>query len=424
MEGHNHAFPQQQLPESVQSIFSGTNTDATRPVCSKCRIREVDLMTPNADTDAATDLDAAADGSTGATIPLVPPTPQTMLRCSRCKMAHYCSSTCQKKHFAFHKKSCQSIAQDLSALQSMKKEERGKQQEEQDLALASRWIRLGDEVVVLGYRETDTICNGGPYYRQALQHYHQGLQQILLLSSMSKVLENSVRRSTEGRILLLLVLLGGDALTLEEFLQYCHSSRSSYFENNNKGSSTTIPTTLAAAEDTCFQFLSLLVAMRSLLTHRQTTAATAAQATQHQQQREQLEEEDPPTMKLQIQDIIQCIRHSGKKKCLRHLRDTIPLQPSHIPTLFCGGFDYDSSKGEGDDKSKSDDDGNDNHLNGNDDDDDDGATTMPPPLREFWFLFQDCFFLTPGLNSVLHEFVPEEDDDEEEEEEEDGFHSG
>lgn len=62
----------------VAAILEGTS--AARPVCSQCRVKEMDL-------------------------------PGRMLRCSRCQMSHYCSAKCQKKHFTFHKHSCKYIAE-------------------------------------------------------------------------------------------------------------------------------------------------------------------------------------------------------------------------------------------------------------------------------------------------------------------------
>mmetsp|Transcript_41236 Transcript_41236/g.67691 ORF Transcript_41236/g.67691 Transcript_41236/m.67691 type:complete len:144 (-) Transcript_41236:73-504(-) len=73
-----------------------------------------------------------------------------------------------------------------------------------------------------------------------------------------------------------------------------------------------------------------------------------------------------------IQKVISAIRHHGNENCLIHLRDTIPFTKDHAPTLFAGVID----------------------------------NPAPP---ELWMMFQDCFFETPALNNILHEFLPEED---------------
>lgn len=166
----------------------------------------------------------------------------------------------------------------------------------------------------------------------------------------------------EDKILLLLVLLGGNGDTLREWMQHSGSPREAYYDQK-LGREKLPPLPF----DVTFHVVcKLLVSMRALANYRQQNPDNDEEEDQH------------PALKKEVEDLVQRIQTEGKGHYLVCLRDKIPLNPQDTPDLFRGGP------------------GN----NNNDD--------VPSTIREFWLLFQDCFFLTPGLNSVLHEFVPEE----------------
>jgi MYND finger len=301
----------------VQAILQGAS--APRPVCSQCRVKEEDL-------------------------------PGRMLRCSRCQMSHYCSAKCQKKHFSFHKHSCKSIADLHAHLErgngSLPIGGKENQRTYETWEMASILSSLGDHLVETGYRETDTIENGSVFYRHALRKY------INVLSLDSEAFFDA-SSPVEDKILLLLVLLGGDEDTIREWMQYTESPRKVYYDEPAIGD-----------QDVTFLMVCrLLVLMRSLAKYRCENPEA---------------DEICHRTKKSIQDLVATIQAKGKGRYLIYLRDSIPLNPEDTPELFRGG------PGKNNEEVKS--------------------TT-----REFWLLFQDCFFLTPGLNSVLHEFVPEDE---------------
>ena len=340
------------LPECIQQILTGNDDD--RSCCSQCRGQDVERV----------------------------------LRCSRCRVAHYCSIECQKRHFPFHKAGCKRIARLLQSHES------------QDI--------LADSLVVLGYRETDTISNGSYYYRKALYYYLERFQKMGSLEDDDSAASTIL--SLEDKILFLMIVLGGNQKVMMEWCcKVSKSPRSTYYNNNTGGDTTQLFQAQGLMKnDATYQCLCLLAAMRSLAEYRReqnvTTTIedaernlsleTAPKLNNNNEIQSYLlsaiEKSDDGDGRIddllskEIRLLICAIRHHGTEEYLTHLRDTIPLTPAHAPKLLSGG--------------------------GNTDSNDDGLAPM-----EFWYLYQDCFFLTPGLNNVLHEFLPEEDEEEEEE---------
>ncbi|CAB9520502.1 expressed unknown protein [Seminavis robusta] len=284
-----------------------------RPVCSQCRIQESDIIVEG----------------------------KKMLRCSRCKVAHYCGGVCQKKHFPFHKHSCRDIAEQL-------------------VEPGSSCIALGESLVKMGYRETDTIDNGAVYYRAALSSFLD-----VFRGEKQDTSNNNQTLEVKDKVLALLVILGGDTETMLEWLGCIHSNGKSGHDNQSTSKGKEQPKhDFAAEDDATFQILSLLVNMRHVARREQQQSTEPEQtAMEH------------TTEKERIQETISILKRQGNIQYLIHLRDSIPFGPLHAPDLF----------------------------------QQQQQTNKEPCPPEFWMLLQDCFFLTPGLNSVLHEFVSEEE---------------
>lgn len=90
------------------------------------------------------------------------------LRCSRCKVVHYCSRECQKSNFSLHKSFCKKIhrlANDENASGATEDE---RKELRYDLAYT---------ILTLGYKSTDTIDRGKYIYERALLEYHKLLRQ-------------------------------------------------------------------------------------------------------------------------------------------------------------------------------------------------------------------------------------------------------
>ena len=292
--------------KKVQAILQGTT--CPRPVCTQCRVKEADLQV---DTK--------------------------MMKCTRCKVAHYCTRICQKKHFSFHKSSCRTIAELRAKAEA----------NEEDISpndLVAVQSTLGHLLVEMGYRETDTIENGSVYYRQALQHYIE----VLHLNAEAVF---DPTNALEDKILLLLVVLGADEETLREWMNHSGSPRKIYYDQESTGNST-------KEEELPLDVTVDLVCKLSVRMRNLTLANQRQEEALHQKQQQ---------LSKSIEQLVGRIESHGKGQYLVALRDNIPFNPQDAPDLFRG----------------------------------------PETIREFWLLFQDCFFLTPGLNSVLHEFVPE-----------------
>eukprot|EP00934_Nitzschia_sp_Nitz4_P005349 Nitzschia sp. Nitz4//scaffold89_size161592//48550//49452//NITZ4_002370-RA/size161592-processed-gene-0.9-mRNA-1//1//CDS//3329559592//5339//frame0 len=246
-----------------------------------------------------------------------------LLRCSRCQAAHYCSRECQTKHFSFHKASCKKVHQLTQSIPS----------ETESAAL--QHIQAGHALIVMGYRELDTIAHAKSYYRKALSAY---LQASTLLVSGPSGGDDPLLPPLMDAILLLVAMLGSNPDVLQ-------SVRQVFVAN----------TVLADDETTTsYSFASLLASMRHYIGQRSSALSKDIEA--------------------QLQS--STFHDSMGGMSLVHLRDTVPFLPAHAPELVRPFPSYNT------------------------------ATAVP---TEFWYMYQDSFFLTPGLNDVLHHFVPDQE---------------
>mmetsp|Transcript_2483 Transcript_2483/g.4252 ORF Transcript_2483/g.4252 Transcript_2483/m.4252 type:complete len:423 (+) Transcript_2483:202-1470(+) len=96
----------------------------------------------------------------------------TALRCSRCKVVHYCSRECQKSNFSLHKSYCKKI----SALRLQLLNDDPTLAENEDKTKACQY-ELAYAILTLGYHSTDTIERGKSIYDHSLLEYHKLLRQ-------------------------------------------------------------------------------------------------------------------------------------------------------------------------------------------------------------------------------------------------------
>lgn len=107
------------------------------------------------------------------------------------QVAKYCSSECQKSHFAFHKKDCKSIGKRRKEVAELAEEVKDFEEREtngvrgdqhgtqvgmdfffdQDTDATVVCVRLADTILKTGYKESDTVEHGNKYYREALKCY-------------------------------------------------------------------------------------------------------------------------------------------------------------------------------------------------------------------------------------------------------------
>lgn len=248
---------------------------------------------------------------------------------------------------------------------------------------------LADLLVEIGYRESDTIASGCVYYQEALKYYIEPRRYI-----QEKFHEYLFR--FDDRILLVLVILGGDNRVIEEWCQESGSDRIiNYFRaSEEEAIAHGLLIEGYAIPDIPFQAISLLALMKLLAAYRKNqnglevykeTMQHAAIDLGYSVSMEDIFEHISPylmgesrdgTTELEslpdrIRTVISAIRFHGNGSCLTHLRDTIPFTRDHAPGLFQGKED----------------------------------AAAP---SEFWMMYQDAFFETPGLNDILHEFCPED----------------
>ena len=95
----------------------------------------------------------------------------TALRCSRCKVVHYCSRECQKSNFSMHKSYCKKI----NALRLQLLNDDHTLAENEDEKKACQY-KLAYAILTLGYHSTDTIERGKSVYEHSLLEYHKLLR--------------------------------------------------------------------------------------------------------------------------------------------------------------------------------------------------------------------------------------------------------
>eukprot|EP00579_Thalassiosira_antarctica_P006577 CAMPEP_0201899712 /NCGR_PEP_ID=MMETSP0902-20130614/50968_1 /ASSEMBLY_ACC=CAM_ASM_000551 /TAXON_ID=420261 /ORGANISM="Thalassiosira antarctica, Strain CCMP982" /LENGTH=285 /DNA_ID=CAMNT_0048433193 /DNA_START=116 /DNA_END=973 /DNA_ORIENTATION=- len=244
---------------------------------------------------------------------------------------------------------------------------------------------LADLLVNIGYRESDTIEHGSDYYREALKYYLEpkfyvpgGFREYLF--------------RFEDRILLLFVILGGDNGTIKEWVVEAGGGRTkNYYSPAEKPEAITHGLEIQGyvENDFAFQAISFLSMMKLMAIYRKSLEGLEVfkkevTALGHSVSIDDIIKHVSPYLmgdthdgKIEleilprsIRTVISAIRYHGNYSCLVHLRDSIPFTRDHARELFIS-------------------------MDGKD---------VPP---ELWMIFQDCFFETPALNDVLHEFIPE-----------------
>ena len=273
------------------------------------------------------------------------------LRCSRCKCVKYCSLECQKEHFSFHKQNCRSIDKKRTLVLKNWADEKSSEERENagldeidamtDLSLTHlttvTTIEFADLLVRVGYRESDTVANGMVYYREALKYY------LMPLALLDKVY-HSQYSWVEDRIILMIVVLGGDESHLKAWFTESGSLRA---VNYNPSVSFVI-WGCERTDDNTFQAMQLL---------------------SHLKQFRDASTEKFTNLLLSIGRIPQ------QSDLIVHLKTKIPLKPCHAPELFSDAvFDQCFFP---------------------------DVANSPAP-SELWMIYQDCFF-----ENDLVQFLPE-----------------
>jgi hypothetical protein len=208
----------------------------------------------------------------------------------------------------------------------------------------------------MGYRETDTVHNGRFYYRPALQAWMEAWTSFGPRRFFDDCLEDV--------LLILLAILRVDRKTLAEWCLASNSPRQQRYGD-------------LEADDFPLQMARLLQSMHALAEYRREQAVLTVLETSpsnplpHEAYgyiRSYLSGQG--TLVEDIQSLIRGMQRHGHGRVLRHLRDTIPWGPDQAPNLI----------------------------------------RMQGAPFEMWSLCQDSIFTTPGVNDILHDFLPEDDD--------------
>jgi len=267
---------------------------------------------------------------------------------------------------------------------------------------AEETVRFADLLVKVGHRESDTVANGRGYYREALRCYLMPL----------KILGDDYHSShhwIEDRVLLLLVILGGDESHTKAWCTETGSMRKmSYlppnqvdtrdWEYGNLTGGHSFELGGYAANDITFQAMLLLSQMKLLVTYQQNlvgllvyeeTMQKAASSLGYTCTMEDIANNIYPylagesrdgevqlvVLPEQIRTIVSALRFHNNGAFLAHLRDSIPFKKEHAPALFRPGVQASSE-----------------HV-----------------PEELWMVYRDCFFDTPDLLCLLRDFIPEEE---------------
>lgn len=343
---------------------------------------------------------------------------EKLLRCVRCKVVFYCGRVCQKKHFPAHKLSCKTIANAYAALA----------REEQKLADLQAFgtigqVRAGSEDVhhgscglvkqvrhdigtmtfQLAYRSCDTPRRGGAMLEVALDHFLE----LLRLQSPILLADDASERPDQAlltRIVVLLVALDrdDDAFNMIDYFNRAGNDPSEILddvEGSTPGDWIYSPSGCSRFHPIeCLGYASLeshkaafnasrlcnptvmvclvLIKMRVLVEYRSDrrgwgrfvrTSEGRRLTDAHFIIEKYLLRDD--SFVLEIEDDVRTLLMHIRLVdpfLMNHIRDTIPLSPEVAGCLF-----------------------------------------EPEASSEFWHLLQDCFFLSPGVNDILHDFVPD-----------------
>ena len=158
------------------------------------------------------------------------PETTALLRCSRCRVVHYCSRECQKSNFPLHKKCCKQI--DKCRTQLLPKEEGNSNigggaaaTSSTSSSMDSQYL-LARTILELAYRSTDTIERGKTIYQCALLEYYKLMR------------EDPFYIGACESVVLLLALLGYDDQCMGLIQFMLHPPRY-YEEGGDAGNETT-----------------------------------------------------------------------------------------------------------------------------------------------------------------------------------------
>lgn len=197
-------------------------------------------------------------------------------------------------------------------------------------------IELADLLVKVGYRESDTVANGMLYYREALKYY---LMPLALLDTVYHRQYSWV----EDRIILMIVVLGGDESHIKAWFTESGSLRAV----NYNPSDTFVIWGCERTDDQTFQAMLLL---------------------SHLKQFRDVSTEKFTNLMLSISRIPQ------QSELIVHLTTKIPLKPCHAPELFMDAVLDQYFFPE---------------------------VANSPASSELWMIYQDCFF-----ENDLIQFLP------------------
>lgn len=280
-------------------------------------------------------------------------------------------------------------------------------------------IAMGDLLLATGYKESDTVRHGQLYYKEALQYY---------IKHMTAYNSGCHRACSEleDQVLLLIIAAGGDDNAIRSWCSEESSItgnnpdyRSNYYEDlteEQKASEEIMTLGVKyrglAMDDTLFQIIYLFNQMKALSEYRRVGALKEGMSrpgssapingvsdtllmsrngtvpindvsdnlsfykASFKEDRE-LAAEEKGIVK-EIQSTIRAIQYFDKESYLTHLRDTLPLSEEHAPGLFRENLQLREHF----------------HL---------GEHSLG--RRYLWMILQDLFFETPGVNSILNEFV-------------------
>lgn len=329
--------------------------------------------------------------------------PGAKLRCSRCKCVKYLSQECQKAHFTLHKENCKAILQQrvrvVNGMMMCHDPSGG-------FFTCREMMKTGDLLLATGYKESDTVAHGWLYYQEALSYF-------LMPMVVFKNRYHHVCSTVEDQVLLLIIASGGDDEAIrswcseessisgddpnsndENRILVDKSPRFDYYQDLTEEQKETdeilalgVKYRGLAKDDTIFQIIYLFNQMKALSEYREDVKRLGA--LKGEISRLNAVSVDVVSNNLlpylashnvggeagivkEIQSTVRAIDYFGKMSYLIHLRDTLPFSEEHAPGLF--------------------------KHNGQ---------LMGRSLgRKFlWMILQDLFFETPGVNSILNEFV-------------------
>lgn len=327
--------------------------------------------------------------------------PNATLRCSRCQCVKYLSRECQKSHFAFHKEACKQISTQKIIVQNglARCHEPGGA-----FFTVAEMMKTGDFILSTGYKESDTVVNGRLYYQEALKYYLMPM--VVYKNSYHHACSN-----VEDQVLLLIVALGGDDKAIRSWcseessisrpnpnphepnrILVDKSPRFDHYEgltDEQKDSLDIMELGVKyrglAKNDTLFQIIYLFNQMKALAEFREDSKRLAVLKGLNASIDDVSDNLMPYLANHnseggeegivgEILSTIRAIEYYGKGNYLIHLRDTLPFSEDQAPRLFKRNASY--------------------------------GTGIPETGRKFlWMILQDLFFETPGVNSILNEFV-------------------